>query len=204
LATRGGIVARRNIYSLFVREMRSGPSTTILDIGTSDVEGDEANMLQKMHRPVESITCAGLGTGEQIRARYPGIRYVQIEAGSRLPFADQEFDVVHSNAVLEHVGGVDQRREFIREALRVGRQLFFVVPNRWFPVEHHTGVPLVHFLPSLFRRLTRGGRHDHWARAEHLEFLSKRKLREEWPKDHPPASSPIRAYGSDLSAPASP
>ena len=36
----------------------------------------------------------------------------------------------------------------MREAVRVGRRVFLTTPNRWFPVEVHTRLPLVHWLPS--------------------------------------------------------
>jgi SAM-dependent methyltransferase len=86
-----------------------------------------------------------------VLSSYPGIEYIKIFAGRPLPFRDGEFDVVYSNAVLEHVGGRDERRRFIKEALRIGRAVFITVPNRWFPVEHHTGVPILHFNKRLFR-----------------------------------------------------
>ena len=65
-----------------------------------------------------------------------------------LPFADGSFDVVFSNAVIEHVGDIDRQRLFVAEALRVGRRVFLTTPNRWFPIEVHTRLPLVHWLPE--------------------------------------------------------
>ena len=65
-----------------------------------------------------------------------------------LPFPDGAFDVVHSNAVIEHVGGRERQEAFVREALRVGRRVFLTTPNRWFPIEVHTRLPLVHWLPD--------------------------------------------------------
>ena len=41
--------------------------------------------------------------------------------GCRLPFADQAFDIVFSNSVIEHVGGPDAQARFAREVARVGR-----------------------------------------------------------------------------------
>ena len=59
-------------------------------------------------------------------------------------------DVVFSNAVIEHVGGREEQRRFVAEALRVGRRAFVTTPNRWFPIEVHTRLPLVHWLPEAF------------------------------------------------------
>ena len=65
-----------------------------------------------------------------------------------MPFADGEFDIVFSNAVIEHVGGREQQRRFVEESLRVAQRAFVTTPNRWFPVEVHTRLPLVHWLPD--------------------------------------------------------
>jgi SAM-dependent methyltransferase len=76
----------------------------------------------------------------------PEIEYVQAD-GCALPFPDDSFDVCFSNAVIEHVGGIDRQRAFVAEAVRVSRRVFLTTPNRWFPVELHTRLPLVHWLP---------------------------------------------------------
>lgn len=72
--------------------------------------------------------------------------------GRRLPFPDQSFDVVFSNSVIEHVGGVEDQRQFAEEIRRVGRSFYVQTPNRWFPIEPHVLTPLVHFLPKRIRR----------------------------------------------------
>ena len=50
--------------------------------------------------------------------------------------------------MIEHVGGREQQRRFVEESLRVARRAFITTPNRWFPVEVHTRLPLVHWLPD--------------------------------------------------------
>jgi SAM-dependent methyltransferase len=82
----------------------------------------------------------------RVRARYPGV--ATHRATHALPFADGEFDVVFSNAVIEHVGDRARQRRLVVEALRVGRRVFLTTPNRRFPVEVHTRLPFVHWLPD--------------------------------------------------------
>jgi SAM-dependent methyltransferase len=169
------------MYDLFLREVRPDASTTIVDIGVSDEETDEANMLEKLYPYTDKITCAGIGTGTAILKAYPGIRFEHVEPGQPLPFRDRQFDIAYSNAVLEHVGGRDQRSKFILGALRVAKAVFIAVPNRWFPIEHHTGLPLLHFAPGLFRSVLSGTRYEYWSKPENVEFLDMALLRNEWP-----------------------
>jgi hypothetical protein len=68
--------------------------------------------------------------------------------GCALPFEDDSFDYVVSNAVIEHVGGPDRARLMLSESQRVARLgAFHTTPDRWFPIEVHTQVPLLHWLP---------------------------------------------------------
>ncbi len=84
------------------------------------------------------------------------------------PSPDGAFDVVHSNAVIEHVGGPERQQAFVREALRVGRRVFLTTPNRWFPVEVHTRLPLVHWLPDSLAGRVYDLTGRSWARENHL------------------------------------
>ena len=80
---------------------------------------------------------------------FPGKRFVRYPGG-RFPFADQEFEWVFSNAVIEHVGGPADQLEFINEMLRVGRDVFFTTPNKYFPFETHTNAFFLHWNNALF------------------------------------------------------
>jgi hypothetical protein len=68
--------------------------------------------------------------------------------GRALPFADGEFDVAFSNAVVEHVGGRDDQQRFVLELCRVAKSVFLTTPNRLFPLDPHTLLPVVHWLPD--------------------------------------------------------
>jgi SAM-dependent methyltransferase len=109
---------------------------------------------------------------------YPGLQYRRVQPGEGLPFADREFDIVFSNAVVEHTGSRASQAAFVREICRVGKQFFITTPNRWFPVEHHTGLPLLHYLPaSWFRAALRPTKYAYWAEEQNLNILTMREFR---------------------------
>jgi SAM-dependent methyltransferase len=145
--------SRQRKLSLLLDELRPTAATSVLDVGADELgfgEGDGCgtmNFFEEHYPWPERITALGLHHGEGFRARYPGIPYVRGDACA-LPFEDGAFDIVFSNAVIEHVGDRDRQRAFVSEALRVGGRVFVTTPNRWFPVELHTRLPLVHLLPE--------------------------------------------------------
>jgi SAM-dependent methyltransferase len=96
-----------------------------------------------------------------------------------LPFADGEFDIVFSNAVIEHVGGRERQRGLVSEAIRVGRRVFITTPNRRFPVEVHTRLPFVHWLPdALSHRVYRATGREF---ATEVHLLTRRSLESLFP-----------------------
>src|SRR5204863_375277 len=62
--------------------------------------------------------------------------------------------------VVEHLPDLDSQTAFVGELCRVACRVFLTTPNRWFPVDTHTLVPLAHWLPderrdAVYRRLGR-------------------------------------------------
>lgn len=177
--------ARDRIYADFLRLARPGPETAILDIGVSDVVNDAANVLERRYPHPQRITAVGLGTAEAFRAAHPAVTYRQVAADCRLPFADASFDIATSNAVLEHVGSVANQRLMLAEMLRVARTVFLTVPHRYFPVEHHTGIPLLHYRDASFRFACRRLGKADWAEEENLILMSRARLAALAPQGRP-------------------
>lgn len=81
--------------------------------------------------------------------------------GERLPFADDTFDLILSNEVLEHVADDREGAAEMARVARPGGRIVIFAPNRWYPVEQH-GIywrgeyhfgnkPLVNYLPDPLR-----------------------------------------------------
>lgn len=81
--------------------------------------------------------------------------------GEHIPFADNTFDVVFSNEVIEHVQDDALYAAEMARVTRPGGRILLFCPNRWYPVEQHGvywrgqykfgNIPLVNYLPNSLR-----------------------------------------------------
>lgn len=177
--------SRRKKFKMFLRAMSPSPSTSILDVGASGVASSERaeNFLEEWYQHPESITAVGIEDLSAFKKRYPKVKTVETD-GARLPFSDKQFDIVFSNAVIEHVGGAKRQEEFVAECLRVGKRVFITTPSRSFPIESHTMIPLAHWLPVDVRNIiyqTLGRKHE--GMPGELTLLTGRSLKRLFPTE---------------------
>ncbi|NJK34010.1 MAG: class I SAM-dependent methyltransferase [Oscillatoriales cyanobacterium SM2_2_1] len=69
--------------------------------------------------------------------------------GIHLPFAEAAFDSVVSFAFIEYVGDRTAQHDSVQELCRVGKYVCITTPNSWYPIEFHTALPSVHWLPPM-------------------------------------------------------
>jgi SAM-dependent methyltransferase len=150
VASRVSMRSRRRKLDLFFQLLAPGPETTVIDVGVTDApfgKGSTDNFFEALYPWPEQITGVGHTELDRFAAAFPSVRAVRAD-GRDLPFADGEFDIGFSNAVVEHVaGGREGQRQFVHELCRVSKRVFVTTPNRWFPIEVHTLRPFVHWLP---------------------------------------------------------
>ncbi|MGQ0444548.1 MAG: class I SAM-dependent methyltransferase [Beijerinckiaceae bacterium] len=164
-------------FEQFFRLMEPSRDDTVVDVGINDKEYSEAdNYLEKHYAYPENITAVARKGLDHFRARYPRVKAL-IADGRKLPFPDNYFDISYSNAVIEHVGKRVAQLQFLRELYRVAHRGYLTTPNRYFPVEVHSRIPLLHiFLKKnwfdRFLRLIGKG----WAAGDYMYLLSYAEL----------------------------
>ncbi|TBO31249.1 methyltransferase domain-containing protein [Aquabacterium lacunae] len=169
--------ARQAMLDKFLDVFQPTARTRVLDLGvTPDTTLPESNHFEQAYPWPQSLTAASIEDVAGLRDRFPSVNFVQIPPGP-LPFADRSFDLVFCSAVVEHVGSRTQQQEFVRELLRVANGYFITTPNRWFPLEFHTLLPLIHWLPQAqHQRLLRGLGKTFWAQTDNLNLLDAHTL----------------------------
>jgi hypothetical protein len=180
LAARASLWNRRRKLALFLAELRPGPETTIVDVGVGDTGFDTEpgvalshNFFEAMYPWPDRITAVSDVPLPNFAQEFPEVAPVTA-SGTNLPFEDDAFDIAFSNAVVEHVGGREEQRRFVHELCRVAPRVFVSTPNRRFPVEVHTLVPFLHWLPRAARdRAFAALRRDAW---RGVELLNRREL----------------------------
>ena len=175
MITRFNIAGRKKFYQAFMDQMAPSATMSILDVGvTPDQSAADSNFFEKWYPHPECITATSIEDASHLESLHPGLTFVQT-SGDGLPFEDDHFDIAFSTAVIEHVGDRERQRQFLAELLRVSKRFFITTPNRWYPVELHTYVPFLHWLPQ--HRAPAGAARlgkDPWATTENLNLLDQR------------------------------
>jgi hypothetical protein len=175
--------SRKRRYDIFVQTMRPTASDTILDIGVNDTNWRASNFLEAWYPWPDRITAIATEPRDSFRRIFPEVRFV-VADGRQLPFHDDSFSIGFANAVVEHVGTRAEQERFVAEMLRTCRRVFIATPNAKFPVDPHTLLPFVHWLPRRVRHavLNRVGLR-YWADERVLNPLAERDLRRLFPAE---------------------
>jgi len=170
-------LCREKIYKNFNKKIRFKLVNKILDIGTSPVDNEYQNYLIHKYPYKRKITCVSNVKLNKIKKRYPEIKTLQCD-GREIPLKNNSFDIVISNATIEHVGNKRNQTKFIKEAFRLSKKLVFIsTPNRYFPIDFHTLIPLIHWFPKKIHRfiLKKIGL-DFFSKESNLNLLSDNEL----------------------------
>jgi len=171
-------LCRERIYKIFNKKISNFKLVNkILDIGTSPIDNEYQNYLIHKYPHKRKITCVSNVKLNKIKKKYPEIKTLQCD-GREIPLKNNSFDIVISNATIEHVGNKRNQTKFIKEAVRLSKKLVFIsTPNRYFPIDFHTLIPLIHWFPKKIHRfiLKKIGL-DFFSKESNLNLLSDNEL----------------------------
>lgn len=167
---------RRRRFTLF-RSLVDAltPPLRILDVGGTPVFWE---MMDFLDRPGLSLVL--LNRSEALVSN-PHVITVEGDARAMPQFGNDEFDIVFSNSVIEHVGAFEDQRSMAEEIRRIGKRYFVQTPNYYFPMEPHFLFPGFQFLPlsaraCLLRHLALGWHERTPDPKEALELVSSTRL----------------------------
>jgi len=157
--------ARERRASVFRSAFHLDENTKILDLG-SETGSNIHSVLQGTPVKPENTYIADIDIEliEEGKNKF-GYIPVLISESEKLPFDDYFFDIIYCSSVIEHVtvekdqvwslySGLEFKKKaltrqkyFASDIQRVGKQYFVQTPYKHFPVESHSWLPFISWLP---------------------------------------------------------
>lgn len=170
------IIKKRNEFISIIRKeikINKIKIKNILDIGSADENSKIANYVVKnlnISKKINSITNKKIISNlfnkiliKSITKDFNNNQIIRYRA-----------DLVISNATIEHVGKFNNQKKMLINIGKLTKKIFFLItPYRFFPIEVHTKIPLLHFLPKhIFRKILKILKLNFYSKEENLNLLS--------------------------------
>ena len=168
---------RLEIVSIIKGELENKSLLDILDIGTTQDNSQSSNLIIKNlgnFKKYKSIS------DQKIKSNFFS---KSLQKSITKEFSPNEIDVfssdvVISNATIEHVGGYLKQLKMIENIIKLSKKIFIIItPNRMHPIEFHSKIPFLHWLPKkLHRKVLSIFGLKYLSREENLNLLKSRDL----------------------------
>lgn len=129
---------RKILFLEFISNLKR--PVKILDLGGSEYFWRNLNLIN-----LNDIQILLLNTEFQDVKNFSNIDFINKDVRDLSEFSDNEFDVVHSNSLIEHLSTYDEQKKLAAEIQRIGKNYFIQTPNYYFPVEPHFLYPFFQF-----------------------------------------------------------
>ena len=171
--------ARNEFFNLFLINNNYSKDKSIIDIGSTPSVEKEQNIFLENIKDNQNVTCLSNQDCRILQKKYKNIKKVIIGDARNTLLKGNSFDIVHSNATIEHVGSFENQVLFVREMLRISKESVFIqTPNRLYPLDFHTILPFIHWLPKkIHRKILKFLNKDFYSKEENLNLLSIKDLK---------------------------
>jgi len=150
----------------------------VLDIGTtSDTENISSNFIIKNLKNIKSFNSISnqLITSSFFKKK---LQKSIIENFSEYEIENFKSDLVVSNATIEHVGNHNNQKIMVSNMIKLSKRMVIIsTPYRYHPLEFHTKIPFIHWLPKkIHRKILKNFNLTFYSKEENLNLLSKSDL----------------------------
>lgn len=168
---------RLEIISIIKDRLGNDNFKDILDIGTTADASESSNLIIKSLKDFE--TYKSISDQEILSSFFSKTLQKSItDEFSNDEVEAYSSDVVISNATLEHVGSYQEQLKMLKNIIKLSKKLFIVVtPNRMHPIEFHSKIPFIHWLPKkLHRKILSIFGFKYLSKEENLNLLKTSNL----------------------------
>jgi Methyltransferase domain len=116
-----------------------------------DVGGEPGHWLAFSHLLAGRELQITLLNFKQFEIDDPRFHSVVGDATDLSGFKRDEFDIIYSNSVVEHVGRWPEMKRMADGIIKLSKPYFVQTPDYWFPIEPHFRFPFFHWLPEPLR-----------------------------------------------------
>jgi hypothetical protein len=163
----------------FALKLNMEEISTILDVGTtSDERLQSSNIILRTLAADKEVTVLSDQSPEGLKMI--GFNFSNWIIGdiTQPIFFEKTFELVICSATLEHVGNFSSKIQAIENLISLSEgYILITIPNRWYPVELHSKIPLVHWLPnSIWRAIYRKMGQEELSQLQNLDFISRKQI----------------------------
>ena len=170
---------REEILSALKKYLDDRDIIDVLDVGTTENDNNKSsNYLIKNlgnYKEYKSIS------DQTIKSKFfsKTLKKSITEDLNKNEIDDFKSDLVISNATIEHVGSLENQIKMCSNIINLSRKYFIIVtPNRFHPLEFHTKIPFIHWLPKkIHRKILKLIGLKFFAEEKNLNLLSENEFK---------------------------
>jgi trans-aconitate methyltransferase len=132
---------RFNFFLSLLDKISSDKTIQILDVGGTE------HFWTSMKFPEKNNVFITLLNLEAVETTQKNLQSVKGDACNLSEYQNNQFDIVFSNSVIEHLFNFENQKKMADEVMRVGKNYYVQTPNYYFPLEAHWVFPFFQFLP---------------------------------------------------------
>ena len=164
-----------NIVNKYIKKFKAKDAT---DIGTtSDLNNESSNLVIKKLIGIKKFKSV---SDQNITNKFFKCILKKSITGNLTNSDVKNFssDLVLSSATIEHVGNNLNQIKMIKNIIKITKKFFVITtPNRFYPLDFHTKIPFIHWLPKkIHRKILKIINLNYFSEEKNLNLLSEKDI----------------------------